>query len=427
VDDLSRSTGKQTCPLEGARKQSPPGAESAHLGEPGLWRRIIRRRSLESVFLFVTSRCNSACRTCFYTRDDAPAADDPLGLDIIRRLAETSPRFDKLWISGGEPFLREDLAEIIALFHRRCGVGLVNLPTNGLLAEPVEAVVERLVRDCPALSVHLNFSLDGMGAAHDAIRGVPGAFEKTLSTMRRIQQRFGSQPHVYLNAVTVVTRGGDSYADLAEYLLARFRLATHFFEPLRGRPRDPGVQPPTRDELERLHRRLWPLYGDMARRLHESGVVPFGGLTLTRIYFIGLLRLLYGLHERNLDRPHPWGMSCTAGRTTIVIDHDGAFRACEMRNPVGRLQDVDWDLGAAFASRAMREETAAIGGGRAANCWCTHTCWMVSSMKFSPLTMLVRLPLAYGAGALRLAPAADRAPRLDPGAIERRYGLRPWT
>src|SRR5262245_16580019 len=97
-----------------------PGA-SAYL--PILKDRV-RRREFSSLFLFVTSRCNSLCRTCFYF--DKLNSRDDLTFDEIMRISETAPRFRKLWLSGGEPFLREELAEIVAMFSRRNGVRNVN-------------------------------------------------------------------------------------------------------------------------------------------------------------------------------------------------------------------------------------------------------------------------------------------------------------
>jgi len=93
------------------------------------------RRQFNSLFLFVTSRCNSLCRTCFFF-DKLNSKDDPTNEEIART-SETAPPFRKLWISGGDPFLREGLAEIVAGFVRRNGVRNVNLPTNGLLPEKI--------------------------------------------------------------------------------------------------------------------------------------------------------------------------------------------------------------------------------------------------------------------------------------------------
>jgi hypothetical protein len=103
----------------------------------------VRTRQFDSLFLFVTSHCNSLCRTCFYF--DKLNSRDDLTLAQIDRISETAPPFHKLWISGGEPFLREELADILILFVRRNGVRHINLPTNGLLPEKIFAVIDRVL------------------------------------------------------------------------------------------------------------------------------------------------------------------------------------------------------------------------------------------------------------------------------------------
>ena len=85
-------------------------------------------------------------------------------------------------------------------------------------------------------------------------------------------------------------------------------------------------------------------------------------------------------------------MPCTAGETSIVIDHNGAFRACEMRGIVGSLADHDYDVQAALASPGMQAEVAAIPE---ANCWCTHSCFIQDSSKFAPRVQLFTIPWAW--------------------------------
>jgi hypothetical protein len=84
-------------------------------------------------------------------------------------------------------------------------------------------------------------------------------------------------------------------------------------------------------------------------------------------------------------------MPCTAGETSIVIDHNGRFRACEMRGTLGDLHDYDFDIRRALSSEAMRREVQAIPG---ANCWCTHSCFIQESSKFSAKAQLLRIPMA---------------------------------
>ncbi|HOX42437.1 MAG TPA: radical SAM protein [Myxococcota bacterium] len=389
------------------------------LGEQGFLRKVVRRRKLESVFLFATVNCNSKCRTCFYAKETHPGAD--LTFAEIQRLSETAPPFDKLWLSGGEPLLRDDLVEIVALFYRNNGIRTVNFPTNGLLADRVESEVRRLADTCPKLAIHLNFSLDGLGEVHDKIRGVPGSFERTMAAMERTKKAFAGHPRIHQNVASVVVAENiDGLHDLGLYLFKRFNLATQFFEAVRGESRDPQLARVDRRQLEGLHQRLLPLYDAMAERLF--GGLPRAVRGLAKMSFIGMTLELYRLQRANLEGPHPWGMDCTAGETTLVVDHDGGFRACELRPRIGHLRDYGFDLAAAHGSPAMRDEIRAIGGGARANCWCTHTCWTLSSTKFSPRKIVLDVPRGYLAAAWKGYPKLDPA-RIDLADLERRYHL----
>jgi len=106
---------------------------------------------------------------------------------------------------------------------------------------------------------------------------------------------------------------------------------------------------------------------------------------------VGLMRAWFNMRVKNLEKPTCWGMDCTAGETSLVIDYDGRFRACEIREPVGRVQDYDCDVQALMSGEAMRNEVATIGHGYKANCWCTHGCWIMSSMNFNPGKMISML------------------------------------
>ena len=73
--------------------------QDVHMGEAGLLRKLVRLKKLEAVFLFITSRCNSKCRTCFY--HDKINSKDDMTFEQIEKISKSSPRFDKLWLSGG--------------------------------------------------------------------------------------------------------------------------------------------------------------------------------------------------------------------------------------------------------------------------------------------------------------------------------------
>ncbi|MCH6554206.1 MAG: 4Fe-4S cluster-binding domain-containing protein, partial [Acidobacteria bacterium] len=118
-------------------------------------RAIFRPKQFDSLFLFVTSRCNSLCRTCFYW--DQLNKNQDLSFEQIETVSRTAPPFGKLWLSGGEPFMREGLDEIISLFYRNNHIRSLNLPTNGLLPDKIDSVIGRVLKDCPDLTIDLGF------------------------------------------------------------------------------------------------------------------------------------------------------------------------------------------------------------------------------------------------------------------------------
>jgi MoaA/NifB/PqqE/SkfB family radical SAM enzyme len=366
---------------------------------------------LESVFLFVTSTCNSLCRTCFYWDELNQGRD--LTFEQIQQLSRTAPQFHKLWISGGEPFMRKELAEIIELFYSENGVRHVNLPTNGLLPAKVESVISALLERCPELVIDLNFSLDGLANTHDAIRGVPNNFERTMETIQQAGERYRGVRRLRRNVVSVIT--SENYRELVELGTRILSLGEeapgdeqaqgHYFEVVRGDAPDGTLKALALSDIRDLHRRLLPVYRRYAERLF--GHLPWLARQFATMYYMGNVRFHFELHEQCLEGPRPWPMPCTAGETSIVIDHNGAFRACELRGIVGRLADHDFDVSAALASGAMRAEVAAIPG---ANCWCTHSCFIQDSSKFSPSVQLFHIPWMFVQGLMERGSVADLAP-----------------
>ena len=349
----------------------------------------VRERRFDSMFLFVTSRCNSLCRTCFYF--DKLNSRDDLTLAQIERISQTSPPFHKLWISGGEPFMRDQLADILIMFANRNGVRNINLPTNGLLPDKIFAAMDKVLAACPELDIDLNFSLDGLANTHDVIRGVPNNFERTLHTLGEAEKRYRAIRRLRRNVVTVIT--SENYAELVtlgRYMMENTDIDGHYFEVVRGHVPDPQLKALTTRSLTELHKRLMPAHRFYARKLFAH--LPAAARQFATMYYLGNVRFHFDLHEQCFERPHRWPMPCTAGETSIVIDHNGAFRACELRRIVGKLSDFDFDVRAVLSSEAMKTEVAAIPGD---NCWCTHSCFIHDSSKFKPVVQFFHIPWAY--------------------------------
>ena len=89
----------------------------------------LRPRPLNLTFS-VTYRCNAKCRTCNVWKK---RVDDLTLLEYTRLFASVGRSLYWATFSGGEPFLRPDLPDIIIACYEQCRPAIVNIPTNGLL------------------------------------------------------------------------------------------------------------------------------------------------------------------------------------------------------------------------------------------------------------------------------------------------------
>ena len=124
----------------------------------------------------VTYRCNSRCIMCnIWQIKDFPEMAPAEYLKL-------PPTLKDINISGGEPFLRTDLVEIVRNIHRACPKAKVNISTNGFLVETIKRVLPEVKRVFPNIAVSV--SVDGIGQMHETVRRVPQAWHKVLETIR---------------------------------------------------------------------------------------------------------------------------------------------------------------------------------------------------------------------------------------------------
>jgi MoaA/NifB/PqqE/SkfB family radical SAM enzyme len=163
-----------------------------------------------SLTITITRRCNSRCIMCNIWR--LGQRHEELPLDVITRFLD-NPRFAKLVeldLTGGEPFLRQDLPELIRYVSHLNDRILTNLKTvalasNGLLPELVARVVEEILEGIKGkFDLAMVCSLDGLGEPHDRVRGVPGAYQKVRETIARLQQIKANSSNFWLGIKTTI-------------------------------------------------------------------------------------------------------------------------------------------------------------------------------------------------------------------------------
>src|SRR5262247_868717 len=314
-----------------------------------------REKRLGTVILFVTSRCNSLCRTCFYHEELNRPGD--MTFEQIEKVSKTMPAITDLWLSGGEPTLRHDASEIIDMFVRNNGVRRLIIPTNGLVKSRVYEIVDRALGSHRSLDLYLNIALDGQGETHDRIRGVPGHWEKTLDCIEALyplKEKY--KDRLRLNVNTVVC--AENYTEiemLSEFMWDNYRLDGQYFNIIRGetlvgeaiKQVPPEVLPAMYAHVSKLTKR----YGermfaadDNSKRFVKNAV--YAGTIITH----------YRTQHANFQQRTAWPFPCTAGETTAVIDYNGDVRACELREKFASLADFDFDFSALWAAHERQQE-----------------------------------------------------------------------
>lgn len=358
-----------------------------------LLRSTRREMRLGTVILFVTSRCNAFCRTCFY--HEALNQPGDLTFEQLEKISRTMPPITDLWLSGGEPTLRRDVPEVIDAFIKHNSVRRIIIPTNGLIKARVYEIVDRALGEHPSLEeLYLNIALDGYGQTHDRVRGVPGNWEKTLDCIRALyplKEKYTDRFRLNVNTV-VCAENYDEMEKLADYLWKNFRLDGHYFNIIRG-------ETLVGEEIKRVPPEILPaMYARVSALTKRYGERMFAEDEASKrfiksIAYVGTITTHYRTQHANFQQPTAWPFPCTAGETTAVIDYNGDVRACELREKFATLSDYDYDFGALWATQSRQTELTAIDGGKA--CWCTHVCFIHDSMRHSRRALLYEVPKNY--------------------------------
>jgi MoaA/NifB/PqqE/SkfB family radical SAM enzyme len=168
-----------------------------------------------SIFATITNRCNLHCLQC-----DIPLTGDrkkELSTDqwksIIRDLHSWLGTFLFRW-SGGEPFVRRDMMELLE-FCSSLGV-LTGVNTNGHYID--SSMAERMTR---ANVFNVNLSLDGMKKGHDFVRG-PGQFDRVIAASRHLNRARREQNAItkIFIKVTIMETNLDELIELADWVSA---------------------------------------------------------------------------------------------------------------------------------------------------------------------------------------------------------------
>jgi len=293
----------------------------------------------------VTYRCNARCAMCGIWKSPPTKELPP---EAYRKLPAG---LRDLNLTGGEPFLRDDLPEIHAMATAACPQVRTVVSTNGILTERILAQVSRMARTEPDLGIAV--SIDGPREVHDRIRGVTGAYDRAMDTVRALKARGIRNLRLAFTATRENLEFlGETYR-LAQDLGVEFTCAVehssdHYFH------KQMAVGTPATDALREQ------LQAVMRNELRSFAPKRWG-----RAYF------MKGLWDFASGRGR--ALPCLAGRDFFFLDPGGDVYTCNaapyrMGNLAEQEFDVLWNSPSAGDARTQADR-------------CQAGCWMVCTAR----------------------------------------------
>lgn len=287
-----------------------------------------------------TFRCNSRCQMCYIWKNPTEPKEEV----SLETLAKLPGGFDNLNVSGGEPTLRTDLAEIADILHPKARV--MEISSNGLHPERLVPIIKKYP------NIKVRFSLEGDEDTNNKIRGEKDGYATKVAGLRMLQEAGGTD----LGFAFVIQ--DENVAQLLKvYEFARSQ----------------GVELAT----STLHN-AWQFYKNdnyfydrakVAKNV-EDLITEMLKSRKVKNWFRAYLNL--GLIEKILG--HPRLIPCTAGSDFAFIDPWSDVWACNVRSdiPLGNLAKQSWeDIMQSDLAREGRNKVAA----------CSQNCWMVTTAR----------------------------------------------
>ena len=175
--------------------------------------------------LEITHRCIAQCLMCNIWKIPAHVPDLSLQSGSTSSLQTLLGDLRELDITGGEPFLRSDLPDLMAAVcertrHHLKRLKTIAITTNGLLTDRVLHATRRIteiLKDHP-LDLVLVCAMDGIGKIHDRIRNVKDAWTRVDATLQGLIDMRARFPRLIIGLkTTVLPMNVDQLGPISQY------------------------------------------------------------------------------------------------------------------------------------------------------------------------------------------------------------------
>ncbi len=315
---------------------------------PNKFLRLLKTINYPSyVIFFVTAMCNANCKMCFYKDNMAKSrtSDNELRLDEYEKISKHIPLINILGISGGEPFLRNDLSEIVSIIYKNCSPLVVDLPTNGYCVDSVLRQSEEIVKYCKNMLIDIQLSIDGPEAIHNDIRGLKDGFRRLKETYKGLIALRERYKNLRVKACVVYSHYNQ------EHIEELFDILDRDFKDL-----DRMVFSVVHGSVSNLEafRFDWDRYFKICNKIRKESVVK--SIRDFHSIFTIALRMAKNDFLKEVLKTKDMYKKCGAGKKVIVVNETGSVFPCEpLWRPVGELRENNYDISQILNSDQMED------------------------------------------------------------------------
>jgi len=128
----------------------------------------------------ITLNCDARCVMCNIWKNKIK---DELSPEEYRKLPTTLREIN---ITGGEPFIRNDINEIVKNIKLACPKARLVISSNGHLIEKIESEMKKILKIDP--NIALRISIDGTEEMHNKIRGMGYSYNRAMATIEKMKE-----------------------------------------------------------------------------------------------------------------------------------------------------------------------------------------------------------------------------------------------
>ena len=309
----------------------------------------------------VTYRCNSKCKTCNIWKKKV---DDELSGEEIKLFFEKSNGFSWIDVTGGEPSLRKDFAEICETIHSYCReLALLHFPTNGYLTENILRDVAHIQKTGSSYKIIITVSTDGDEELNDEIRGIKGAWRRQIETFKKLHEinnveavvgmtlsqfNFNKLETTY-NSIKAVL----PWLTPKDFHLSLMNYSENFYDnwAQKDQERSPIKQKTLREGMIQSTKEYKRMIG-----------IPKDPRSFLEHVFLKRAES----YLRTGDTPLP----CHALKSSCFIDPTGEVYPCiTFNHPLGNLRDYNYDLGKIWNLETTKRLQKKIWNFECPQCW----------------------------------------------------------